>query len=131
MKLSALMIINAIVAVVFGLGFLIVPGLLMAHYGIMADASLEYVGQLFGAALLAFGVLTWSARNAADSDARQAILLALFVGDGIGFIVALIGQLGGVVNAVGWSTVVIYLLLALGFGYCRFGATQQTTGMTG
>lgn len=127
MKLSAFMSINAIIAVVFGLGFLIVPGQVMAYYGIMADAPLEYVGQLFGAALLAFAVLTWSARNAADSDARRAILLALFVGDGIGFIVALVRQLSGVVNAVGWSTVVIYLLLALGFAYFRFGATQKTT----
>jgi hypothetical protein len=125
------MIINTIVAVVFGLGFLIVPGWLMAHYGIMADAPLEYVGQLFGAALLAFAVLTWSASDVAHSEARQAILLALFVGDGIGFIVALIGQLGGVVNAVGWSTEVIYLLLALAFGYFRFGTTQKTAGMTG
>jgi hypothetical protein len=85
MKLSAFMTINAIVAVVFGLGFLIVPGWLMAHYGIMADVPTQYVGQLFGAALLAIAVLTWSARNAADSDARQAILLALLVGNGIGF----------------------------------------------
>ena len=38
----------------------------------------------------------------------------------IGFIVALIGQLGAVVNNLGWSTVVIYLFLAVGFGYFHF-----------
>jgi hypothetical protein len=65
-------------------------------------------------------VLTWSVRNAPDSEARRAILLALLVGDAVGFIVALIGQLGGVVNALGWLTVVIYLLLAIGFAYFRF-----------
>jgi hypothetical protein len=79
------------------------------------------VGQLFGAALIGFAVLTWAARNATDSDAGRAILLALCVADAIGFAVALVGQLGGVVNALGWSTVAIYLVLALGFGYFRFG----------
>jgi len=91
---------------------------------------LEYVAQLFGAALLAFAVLTWTARNAPDSDTRRAILLAMVVGDGIGFIVSLIGQLGGVMNALGWSTVVIYLLLAVGFGYFCF-AQPKATGQTG
>jgi Kef-type K+ transport system membrane component KefB len=73
-----------------------------------------------GAAFIGFAVLTWSARNANDSDARRAIVLALVVSDVIGFIAALIAQLADVVNSLGWSTVAIYLLLALGFGYFQF-----------
>lgn len=117
MKLSTLMLVNALVAAVFGVGLIVVPGQVMSAYGPEVTPQLEYVTQLFGAALLAFAILTWTARNSPDSDTRRAILLALFVGDSIGFIVSLIGQLGGVMNALGWSTVVIYLLLALGFGY--------------
>ena len=49
--------------------------------------------------------------------ARRAIVRALFFGDAIGFILSLIAQLGGVVNNLGWLTVVIYLVLAVGFGY--------------
>ncbi len=121
MKLSTMMIINAVVAAVFGVAFVLVPSQLVSLYGI-EDASeiLLYVGQLLGAAFVGFAVLTWSARNATDSDARRAIVLALLVSDGIGFIVALIGQLADVVNSFGWSTVAIYLLLALGFGYFQF-----------
>lgn len=39
--------------------------------------------------------------------------------DAIGFVVALFVQINGVggINKLGWSTVVIYLLLALGFAY--------------
>lgn len=123
MKLSTLMVVNALVAAVFGVGFVVVPGWVTSLYGpeltptLQYVPQLKYVAQLFGAALFAFAVLTWTARNAPDSETRRAILLALFVGDGIGFIVSLIGQLGGVMNALGWLTVVIYLLLALGFGY--------------
>ena len=120
MKLNNLMIINAIIAAVFGIAFVLVPAQVITLYGLTVDAPLKYVGQLFGAALVGFAILTWSARNATDSDARKAIVLALFVSDGVGFIVALIGQLAGVVNSLGWSTVAIYLVLAVGFGYFQF-----------
>ena len=120
MKLRTLMVINAIAAAVFGVSFVLWPGQVLSQYGHSADAALEYVGQLVGAALIAFAVLTWSARSAPDSVARRAILLAMFIGDATAFIVALIAQLGGVENELGWSTVSIYLLLALGFGYFRF-----------
>jgi len=120
MKLSVLMTVNTVIAGLFGLAFVVVPVRLLSFYGVTADVSLAYVAQLFGAALLGFALLTWSARNAGDSEARRAIVLALFVSEAIGFVVALIAQLRIAVNAIGWSTVAIYLLLALGFGYFQF-----------
>lgn len=117
MKLNTLMVINAVVAAVFGIAFILVPSQVVSLYGVEETAALNFTGQLFGAALFGFAVLTWSARNASDSEARRAIVLALFLSDAIGFVVALLGQLGNVVNTVGWSTVAIYLLLASGFGY--------------
>ena len=120
MKLSNLLMVNAIVAGVFGFAFILIPWQVLKFYGIQADPALNYMGQLFGAALFGFAVLSWSAKNAGPSEARNAIVLALFIGDGIGFVVALMGQLSGVVNTLGWSTVAIYLLLALGFGYFKF-----------
>ena len=120
MKLSALMVVNAIVAGVFGVGFVLVPGQVLAQYGIAVDAPVEYLGQLFGAALLGYAIISWSARNVPPSEARHAILLGLFAGDLAAFILALKAQLGGVVTTLGWSTVAIYLVFALGFGYFRF-----------
>jgi hypothetical protein len=120
MKLSALMVINAIIAAIFGVAFVVVPGQFMSLYGPAVTPDLVYVGRLFGAALLTLAVLTWTAKNAPDSEARRAILLAMVVGDAIGFVVSLIGQIRGIMNALGWSTVVIYLLLAVAFGYFCF-----------
>ena len=114
------MVINAVITAVYGLAFVIIPERLLLLYGNPVDAPMKYIGQLFGATLIAFAVLSWSARNSSDSEARKAIVLALFIGDAIGFIVALIGQFNAVVNALGWSTVAIYLLLSLGFGYFSF-----------
>jgi hypothetical protein len=120
MSIKTLMIINAIIAIVYGVAFVILPGQILSLYGLSPDEPLKYTGQLFGAALIGFALLTWRARNATDSDARKAIVFALFVADGIGFIVALIGQLNNVLNQLGWSAVVIYLFLTLGWGYFQF-----------
>ena len=120
MKLSTLMVINSIIAFLFGIAFVLIPWQVLSFYGIQPSPELNYMGQLFGGALLAFAVLTWTARKTGESDARNAIVKSMFIGDGIGFIVALIGQLNNVVNNLGWSTVGIYLLLAIGFGYFYF-----------
>jgi hypothetical protein len=120
MKLKTLLIINAVIAAVFGIAFVLVPSQVGSLYGVEATAALDYMGRLFGAALIGYAVLSWSARNANESTARTAIVLALLIGNGVGFVVALIGQINQVPNALGWSTVVVYLLLALGFAYFQF-----------
>ena len=120
MKLSGFLVITAVIACLFGLAFVLIPGPLVSLYGNALSPGGLFLARLFGAALLGFAILTLLARKAEQSEARKAIILSLFISEAIGFIVALIGQLSGVVNALGWSTVVIYILLALGFGYFQF-----------
>lgn len=120
MKLHTVMVINAVAGIAFGLGFILAPAQALSLYGHASTAILSYMAQLLGAALLSFGVLTWAARNSPDSEARRAILLALVIGYAIGFVLALMAQLRGVENVLGWSTVATYLLLAFAFGYFRF-----------
>jgi len=120
MKLSTMFIIYAVVSAIFGLTFVFVPETALALYGITLSPGGITIARLFGVALLEFAMLSWFVRDAGDSEARKAIILAIFFGEAVGFIVALFGQLSGVVNALGWSTVAIYLLLALGFGYFQF-----------
>ncbi len=126
MKLKILFIINAIVAIVFGVAFVLIPAKVYSMYAIESGAGLDYMGQLFGAALIAIGLISWQSRNAADSDARRAIILAIFIADGIGFVIALIGQLNDVVGSLGWLTVAIYFLLSLGFGYFQFSKPSSS-----
>jgi hypothetical protein len=120
MKLGNLFAVNAVIAGLFGVGFVVAPARVLAQYGLTMDAGFGLIAQLFGAALIGYAILTWAARNAGDSDARQAIVLALFIADGVAFVLALMGQLKGTVNSLGWSTVAIYLLLAIGFAYFYF-----------
>lgn len=120
MKLGTLLTLNAIVAALFGLGLVLVPATLMSLYGVTLGAEGIYVARLFGAELLGYATLAWFARNTQESGARRAIILAFFVSWAVGFVCALIGQLSGVVNALGWSNVGLYLLFALGYAYFQF-----------
>ena len=114
------MVIYAVVSAAFGLGFVLTPGQILPIYGVEPDAALRLIGQFFGAVLVSLALLTWLVRNLRDTEARRAIVLALLVGETIGFILALIGQLNGVFNILGWSVVVVYLFFALGLAYFQF-----------
>ena len=120
MRLSNLLVVAAVIAAVFGVGFVVASGPVLAIYGITLDKAGTLVAQLFGALLIGFAVLNWFARNVTDPEARQAVVLGNLAGDVVGFVVILIGQLAGIANALGWSSVAIYLLLALGFAYVQF-----------
>lgn len=122
MNLSLVLTVNSILAAIFGVAFLIAPGPVAALYGVTAEAPFRYLAQLFGAELVAFAVLAWAARTATATGARKPVILALFVSNALGFVVALLGQVGGVVNTLGWSTVAIYFVFALAFGYFQFMA---------
>ncbi len=120
MKLSNLLVVNAIVALAYGISFVLVPATVLSLYGMTQGTSEALAGQFFGVALIAIGLLTWFARNIADSDTQRAIVLALLISDVIGVIVAVLGTVSGVMSAVGWSAVGIYVLLALGYAYFQF-----------
>jgi uncharacterized membrane protein YfcA len=125
-KLSNLLVVAAVIGAVFGVGFVVASGPLLAIYGITLDKAGTLVAQLFGAALISLAVLNWLARNVTDPEARRAVVLANLAGDVVGFVVILLGQLAGVANALGWSNVAIYLLLALGFAYVQFMEPRRT-----
>jgi hypothetical protein len=125
-KLSNLLVVAAVIGAVFGLAFLVASGPVAAIYGVTLDRTGMLMAQLFGAALIAFAVLNWFARNVTDPEARQAVVLANLTGDVIGGVVILIGQLAGIANALGWSSVVIYFLLAVGFAYIQFMQPRST-----
>lgn len=120
MRLNNLLVVAAVISAVFGVAFVVASGPLVALYGVTLDKGGTLVAQLFGALLIGLAVLNWFARNVTDPEARQAVVFGNLTGDVVGFVVILIGQLAGIANALGWSSVAIYLLLALGFAYVQF-----------
>ncbi len=120
MKLNNLFALNAILAGLFGLGFILVPATVYDLYGIDIDDFLRYTSQLFGATLLGIAVISWLARSLSDVRARKAILTGFFVGEGLSAILAIIGQFRDSAVAMGWINVVIYVIFTLGFAYFLF-----------
>ena len=120
MTLRNLFIINTVLPLVFGVALVLAPASLVSLYGGTLGEFGIVTGRLLGGAFLGYAVLSWFARNAEDSEVQRAIVLALFITNAIGFIVSLLARISGVGNPLSWSNVVLYLLLALGFGYFQF-----------
>jgi hypothetical protein len=117
MSYKSIMVIKAAVCLVFGVILISVPGALLSFLGAALSPGGTFTAREYAAALFGNLMLTWFARNAADSDARRAIILALFVYDAIGFVVSLSCVLSGVLNPLGWFVVAVYLFFTVGFGY--------------
>jgi hypothetical protein len=117
MNLRTLFMISAIIAVLLGLALILVPASVMNSYGVEVNDTAIFMARLLGAADLGIGIIAWLVKDSPGSGDLRAILLGFFVGNLLGFVISLVSMLQGVGNALGWITVVIYLLLALGFGY--------------
>lgn len=115
MRLSTLLLIAGLLALAFGLGFLFVPQTLLPLYGLQSDADTVIMSRFFGAALVNLGSAVYLIRDVQEPTARRGLVVAGVVGSIAGLGVALAGQLSGVVNGMGWSTVAIYGLLLLGY----------------
>ena len=120
MKYRNLLVVNAVVALLYGIGLVLLPSTVLSLYGVTPGPAVNLASQLFGVELLHVGLICWFARNVSDSPAQRAIILASLIGQVIGLVVAVMGTLSGVFNVVGWSAVAIYLVLSLGYAYLQF-----------
>ncbi len=120
MTFKLVCIANAVVAIGFGIAFVVAAEPTMAMYATEGAPGLTPLGlliaNLLGAAFIGFGVVAFQARDAADSVARRAIALGFVVGNTIGAVMTVLGITSGASNALGWSTVALYLIFAAGFG---------------
>jgi hypothetical protein len=116
MSLRTLLLIAGLVALFFGLGFLLFPQPVLALYGIAGDPPIVLMSRFFGVALLQIGLVFYLIRDVAEPGTRRGVVIGSFIGSVAGLVVALTGQLWGLVNQFGWSTVAIYGLFTLAYG---------------
>ncbi|HSB66924.1 MAG TPA: hypothetical protein VLD65_10115 [Anaerolineales bacterium] len=120
MKLNTLFTVTAIVAFIFGLGFILAPVATISLYGNTLEGVGVFVGRYFGAALLGYAFLAWLCRNTSEKGVQAGFFAAMV----LGFVVSVYDALAGTHNALVWLNVAIYLLLGLGFGYFAFMKTS-------
>jgi len=106
----------AVLSLLFGIGFVLAPGQVLSNYGIADTPTVAVMSRLFGGTLLAMAVILWSARDFHD-EAVRAVLIGFGIADAVNLVVAVMATMAGTVNALGWSTVLIYLCGAVGAGY--------------
>jgi hypothetical protein len=124
MNLRTFLTIAAVIALFYALGSIFTPTQMGAMYGFGNSPSEILLARFFGVELLVLGVTYWLARGISGANARPFITGGL-IGNIIGAYFALMGTLGGVMNSLGWSSVAVYLLLALGFAYFQFMAPAK------
>ncbi|MEI8158657.1 MAG: hypothetical protein WCH60_17475 [Burkholderiales bacterium] len=117
MKISAYLSIYGIVCIAFGTAFIAVPELTGAIYAIPAAPYTVLMARYFGAALLSIGLIYWLIRNVRDDETKCAILKSNVIGGVTGTAVSAWVVLTGLENQMAWSTVILYLLLAVGALY--------------
>lgn len=119
--LTWLLTISAALGFIFGVGFLLLPDLIVAPFGASLDGVGALMTRLYGAMHLALGAIDWLGRDLTDVRARRAIA----IGNLVYFVPAAILAAGaafvGVANAVILGNAVVFTLLALAFA--RYVAT--------
>ena len=115
MKLITLLTINAILATLHGLGFVLLPGVMLDFYGVASSPGALIMGQLFGCHLLALGVLSWTARQDADSRPNMPVIWASLVSNPVGTVLVFWAIQKGSFGPMGWLGVAIYAGLGLGY----------------
>lgn len=115
MRLHTLLTVNAVLATLHGLGFVLLPSLMLAFYGVPASPGALIMGELFGCHLLALGVLSWTARPASHAQPNMPVIWASLVSNPVGAVLVLWGIQQGSFGPMGWLGAAIYAGLAVGY----------------
>jgi uncharacterized protein YjeT (DUF2065 family) len=116
MTMKTFFTILAVLALIHGIGFVLAPEQVAASYGLASSASSVLLGRLFGGALLSLGLIFWFARDN-STEAVRGLMIAVAIGDFIGFVVVVMATMAGTMNSMGWIAALIYLFGTAGCGY--------------
>jgi hypothetical protein len=128
MKLGTFLTIAAVLAIVFGVSFTVAPARSLTLYGIHAYSGTVIISRFFGATLFNLGLVVFSLRNSLDPATHVGFVRASLLGAFLGLLIAIHGQRTGAVNSLGWSSVIIYLLLSIGYAYFALGSSRSAAG---
>jgi hypothetical protein len=115
--MNTLFLVYLIVEAIFGIGFLFVPGLMMDPMGVTLDETSTTFARLFGSLIISLPVLLFFARKSASTEFKIGVVYCIFIYLFASTIILLITQIKGLMNALGWSIVILHLVFMLWSGY--------------
>lgn len=117
MNVKPAFIYLALAGVIFGLLFTLIPALALSIFEISLSTEGFFLVRLFGAALIGYSVIAWSARDDPHSETRRHIILGEIFHSGIATIILAIGLIQGLGNLLLLLPFAVHLSLTLWFGY--------------
>jgi hypothetical protein len=121
MNLTNLFRLHAILAALYALGLVLAPQVII---GLLSPLPLNPVGtdiaRLFGAALVLVAFIAWRASRLTDRSGRRMVASGFLIYTALGAIITAWGQLSGTWSALGWSSIISYLIFVLGYAYFLF-----------
>ncbi len=109
--------IAGVVAIIYGLAFLVFPIQTSLFLSSFAEARSIWYLRFCGAAVLAWGLIGWFARDFKDWLAVRAVLIATAIGIALNLLLTIWATAEGWLNANSWGTAVILALLLAGALY--------------
>ena len=70
------MMLSAVLALGFGIGFALIPVPLASLYGLGLSESGAFIARLLGVALAGYGILSWLFRNVVELNIQSLVLMA-------------------------------------------------------
>lgn len=115
--MNTLFLVYLITEVIFGMGFLLIPGFMMSPLGVTLDETSTTFARLFGSLIISIPVLLFFVRKSASTEFRRAVVYCAFTYLLLSTIILLINQLKGLMSPLGWGIVMIHFIFMVWFGY--------------
>ena len=115
--MNALFLVYLIVEAIFGIGFLVVPGIMMGPMGVTLDDTSTTFARLCGTLIISIPVLLFFVRKSTSTEFRRGVVYCIFTYLLLSTILLLITQLKGLMNPLGWGIVILHFVFMLWFGY--------------
>jgi hypothetical protein len=117
MSVKTFLTILSLIGLLFGVAELLAPETMANIYGAQTSPHAALMSRLFGVALLAWAMIGWFAKDFHDEADLRHVLAPTAFANSAGLIVAAMGTMNGVTNAMGWVSALIFLFGAVGSFY--------------
>jgi hypothetical protein len=120
MTIQRWMTVVGVLALIFGLAYLLFPAPMLTFFGIGTSPSVTFAARFFGGSALGWAVLGLTGRGVPGRAGLGAIASSFAVSFGVGTILAVWGTLSGAINVYGWAAAGVCLIVTLVMGAYRF-----------
>lgn len=107
MNLRIAFLANAVISGMFGLGFLLTPGLALGSFGVTVTPGVDLMSRFMGGVVLGNALISFIVANQPSSSQRNVIALGFTIWHAFGALLALQAVSTGLFNSMGIMAVVL------------------------